>query len=318
MRTRILDLDGGLLAQQRLQRRYDPALHDLRSWGPHVRLGCGFGRFRRFETALADALGEARPADRMLTFCGSGDFHHVSLALLRRLKEPFNLLVIDNHPDWMRAVPIMHCGTWVYHAARLPQVQRIFHVGGDVDFDNAWRLLAPWNLLRSGKITVFPSVRSFETGRWGDIANCPLRRERDTPMTEERLEDLLAPCRLDLRRYPLYVSLDKDVLQADQAVVNWDSGRLTLEEVGKVLEVFLAAAAGDLIGMDIVGDWSPVGVKGLLRRFLHLSEHPALDVSPAAAARCNEWTNLALLQLLRAHVREAVPESPLRVWRSAA
>jgi hypothetical protein len=304
--TRILDLDGGLIPQARLQRRYGPAVHDLRSWGPHVRLGCSFGRFRRFEAALGKMLGDERPAGPALTFCGSGDFHHVSLALLRRVREPCNLLVVDNHPDWMRAVPIMHCGTWVHHAARLPQVRRIFHVGGEVDFDNAWRLLAPWKLLRGGKITVFPAVRSFEAGRWGGIGNCPLRPQPDTPAGAERLNDLLTPFRLDLRRYPLYVSLDKDVMGADEAVVNWDSGRLTLPEVRTVLEVFLRAAGHDLIGMDIVGDWSPVRVRGWLRRLLHLTEHPALDVNPETAARRNEEMNLALLDLLGARVREAV------------
>jgi hypothetical protein len=316
--TRILDLDGAVLPQQRLQRRYDPVIHDLRPWGPHVRLGCSFGRFRRFEAALSRLLHHETPAGPTLTFCGSGDFHHVSLALLRRIDEPFNLLVLDNHPDWMRAVPVMHCGTWLYHAARLPHVRRIFHVGGDVDFDNAWRWLAPWGLLRSGKITVFPGTRTFEAGRWAGIPNCPVRAEADAPMAAERLAELLSPYRLDLRRYPLYVSLDKDVLGADQAAVNWDSGRLTLSEVGKILEVFLAAAGHDLLGMDIVGDWSPVCVKGWLRRLLHLTEHPAQEVSPAEAVRCNEGTNLALLNLLEVRVLEAAPVEPAKVRRPAA
>src|SRR2546430_1274475 len=91
---RVLDLDGALNPQRQLHRLYRPAVHEARAWGPHVRLGCSFGRFRRF-AAAADALLRDDPPGPALTFYGSGDFHHVSLALLRRLKGPFNLLVLD-------------------------------------------------------------------------------------------------------------------------------------------------------------------------------------------------------------------------------
>jgi arginase family enzyme len=315
LHIRILDLDGGLLPQRHLHDRYTPSVHDVRSWGPYVRLGCSFGRFRRFEAAVAAALGEDDgPA---LTFLGSGDFHHVSLALVRRLRGPFNLLVIDNHPDWMRAVPIMHCGTWVYHAARLPQVRRVFHLGGDVDFDNNFRWLAPWKLLRRGKITVFPGVRPFRTGKWARVPHQPLRPELHVPLTAARIEALLAPYREELAACPLYVSLDKDVLVARDAVVNWDSGHLTLPELGRIFDAFLDAARGDLVGMDVVGDWSPVEVKGLLRWALHATEHPALDVTPGEATRGNERTNLHLLRRLGIGRRDILP-LPARTFGKAA
>src|SRR5207245_2357963 len=119
--------------------------------------------------ALAGALGVAHDAAPSLTFVGSGDFHHVSLALVRRQPGPINLLVLDNHPDWMRGVPVLHCGTWLSHAVRLPQVRTVFHVGGEVDFDNAYSWLAPWPELRSGKIVVLPAVRRFRGARWGRV-----------------------------------------------------------------------------------------------------------------------------------------------------
>src|SRR5713101_5686196 len=105
MHIRILDMDGSLTDQKELLAGYEPAIHPLRNWGPHIRLACSFGRYRRFGCALADVLGSADDRSPTLTFYGSGDFHHVSLALVRRLATPFNLLVLDNHPDWMRFVP---------------------------------------------------------------------------------------------------------------------------------------------------------------------------------------------------------------------
>jgi hypothetical protein len=294
MHVRILDLDGGLTAQEAVARRAD-AIYRLQDWGPRVRMACSLGRFRRFRRALAGHLGGETDAGPALTLVGSGDFHHVSLALVERVSQPFNLLVVDNHPDWMRRIPFLHCGTWLYHAARLPLVRRVFLVGGDVDFDNRYRWLAPWPLLRSGKITVFPALRQFTRGRWRHVPQEPLRPAPEALLSPGRMEKLLAPHRDDLAQYPLYVSLDKDVMVSADAPVNWDSGHLREAEVNAVLEAFERAAGGRLAGMDVVGDWSPVRVAGAFRRFLHLTEHPRLNIRPVQASRSNERLNLRLL-----------------------
>ncbi|MFL5329705.1 MAG: hypothetical protein ACJ8C4_12400, partial [Gemmataceae bacterium] len=90
----------------------------------------------------------------------------MSLALLRRVIVPCNVLVLDLHPDWVRGVPFMHCGTWLAHALRLPHVHRVFHVGGDMDFDNRFRHFAPWRDLESGRLKVWPARRKYEVGKW--------------------------------------------------------------------------------------------------------------------------------------------------------
>lgn len=298
MQIRVLDLDGAIPRQETLMNRYQPAVHDLQRWGPRIRLGCRFGRFAKFEKFLAGALRDEDHSEPALTLYGSGDFHHVSLALLRRQRRPFNLLVLDNHPDWMRAIPFLHCGTWLYHAARLPQVQQVFHVGGNMDFDNSFRRLAPWPLLRSGKVRVFPGMRYFRRGSWSTIANEPVRPNANTLATGRRLDELLGSYGSQLESCPLYISLDKDVMLPDEAAVNWDSGHLTLPEVEIILKTFVQAARGNVLGMDILGDWSAVKTRGLLRRFLHWTEHPKLVINSEEANRLNERTNLVLLESL--------------------
>src|SRR5437879_194080 len=187
MHIRILDLDGSIPLQQGLRNLLEPEIVNARNWAAHIRMACSFGRFRRFERALTNLFGCGEDRDPTVTFIGSGDFHHVSLALLHRQRQPFNLLIIDNHPDWMRGVPFLHCGTWVYHAAKLPLLGRIFHVGGDVDFDNYYRWLAPWRMLRTGKIKVLGGIRPFIRGGWSRVSNEPLRPSRDAALTVERL-----------------------------------------------------------------------------------------------------------------------------------
>lgn len=302
MRLRILDLDGSLVDQPGVVGFPGAVVHDLRRWGPDIRVACGFRAFGRFEKALRDALGGPEDSQPSLTLYGSGDFHHVSLALARRLAEPVNLLVIDKHPDWMRAVPVHHCGTWLRHAGLLPNVRTIFHLGGDLDFDNAYRPLAPWPWLRSGKARTFPAVRRFRGGGWNRVATEPLRPNPETPLDAARLERLLEPHRRELAARPLYVSIDKDALHEADAVVNWDSGFLSLEELTVAVEGF-ARAAGGLVGADSTGDWSPVEVRGAFRGLLHRLEHPRIIVDPKAARERNQRVNLRLLEVLAKEAR---------------
>ena len=162
MRIRVIDLDGSITAQDRLLQKFRPDVYDLHSCGPRLRLACRWNRFYRFERRLDRLFGAREYLDPCISLLGSGDFHHLTLALLRRLRHPFNLLVLDKHPDWVRGSPILHCGTWLHHAAQLPNVRRIFHLGGDSDFDNTFRWLAPQADLQSGKIVAFPFADALE------------------------------------------------------------------------------------------------------------------------------------------------------------
>ncbi|HZZ81496.1 MAG TPA: hypothetical protein VFE62_23540 [Gemmataceae bacterium] len=298
MRTRVIDLDGSITAQDRVLRMFEPEVHDLRRWGPRLRLACRWKRFYRFERRLDRELDTRDCFEPCITLLGSGDFHHVTLALLRRLRHPFNLLVLDKNPDWLRGVPMAHCGAWLHHAAELPNVRRIFHLGGDQGFDDSRRLLAPTKLLRSGKIVALPAVRTFRNGFWRDLPHQPLRPHFDRTVDRERLEELLWPHLEELERVPLYVSLDKNVMWMPESVTNWQSGHLDLTEVQEILQFFLKAAGNELIGMDIVGDWSRVETQGLVRRALHRFSHPSQRVDAEQARLCNERTNLMLLRFL--------------------
>jgi hypothetical protein len=293
MNVRILDLDGAPLLQLKLMEAYRPAVFSCRHWAPRLRMACTRRVFCEFEKSLVSILGSRHDRETTVTLFGSGDFHHITLALLRRQQAPFNLLILDKHPDWMRGVPVLHCGTWVAHALQLPHVQKIFHVGGELDFDNAFRWMAPWRALQSGKITVIPAVRSFVRGRWRSVKNQPLLGQ--VRATAERLKELLEPHRAELARFPLYVSVDKDVLRAEDAVVNWDSGHLRRADLEIALATFLGAARGKLAGMDLLGDWSLVRVRGLLRRFCHWTEQPPGAPDPAAATSINQRANMAVL-----------------------
>jgi hypothetical protein len=290
--VRILELDGSLEAQTGWQGRCQAEVIDACHWGPSIRLACSFRGFERFACWANAALAIEGPT---VWLYGSGDFHHVTLALLQRVAQPFHLLVLDKHPDWMGGIPFLHCGTWLRHALHLKSLQRVFHCGGMADFDNGYRHLAPWRDLRSGRIQVFPAERLFMAG-WSGIRQYPLLDGEGT--LGDRLRKALEPFADELARHPLYVSIDKDVLVADDAAVNWDSGSLRLTEASAILSTFLELAGGRWIGADLLGDWSPVHLGHWLNRACHRLDHPSPEHHPAEAAERNGRANRVLLDAL--------------------
>ena len=53
---------------------------------------------------------------------------------------------------------------------------------------------------------------------------------------------------------PVYISVDKDVLDIKSAVTNWDQGSLSLTELEKLLSIILKKE--EIIGVDICGECS--------------------------------------------------------------
>ena len=150
-----------------------------------------------------------------------------------------------------RGIPFLHCGTWLARASDCRVCGGCF-TGGETDFDNGYRRLAPWPDLRAGRVVVFPARRRFARGRSLEkVETRPLLTGGGCPGSVAR--DALRPFLDELARFPLYVSVNKDVLADTDAAVNWDSGLLRLSEVSAVLDAFLEAAGGRLAGADRLG-----------------------------------------------------------------
>lgn len=124
--------------------------------GPPLRMECSFSDWNKLEARLTETAGSTTDdaftlQGPLMTFYGSNDFHHITLALVRRFRQPFNLLMFDNHPDWIEWYPGLHCGCWLNHAANLPTMQQVWHVGGrSGEFEDdsySMKLSTPWKLL---------------------------------------------------------------------------------------------------------------------------------------------------------------------------
>ncbi|HJW26816.1 MAG TPA: hypothetical protein VJ576_18100 [Rhodocyclaceae bacterium] len=235
----VLDLDGSLRCLEGAQ------VLPLGTWQEDIRFGCGAAVWKRFEGHLRERL----PEDHGTVFLGSGDYHHLSHLLLKRLGPagPFDLVVLDNHPDNMRFPFGIHCGSWVRHAARLPWIRTIHVVGicsDDVGRGHAWENhLLP---LYRGRVRYW--TIGVDTG-WARAVG--LAKAFRSFAGGGELVDAFVAAQAG-ESIPVYLSIDKDVLAPEVARTNWDQGRLDLDQVGRVIE----SLAGRLVGSDITGEVS--------------------------------------------------------------
>ncbi|MDR2075335.1 MAG: hypothetical protein LBP61_00135 [Desulfovibrio sp.] len=252
-RPLILDLDGSVPPLDRGETRLP-----LEAWQETIRFGCSWKDYARFASHLEAIL----PEEYGCVFTGSGDFHHLSLLLLKRLQRRaalppacLDLVICDNHPDTMRYLFGLHCGSWAYHAAGAACVRHVHALGltsADITLAHAWENhLGP---LFRGKLTYWSVGRKpawpFRRGRGGNFPSADALIQAFLPVLEAE--------------GPVYLSIDKDVLHPDVARTTWDQGVFSLPHLAAVI----GACAGRLAGADICGDVSGYRYAGWGKRFL--------------------------------------------------
>lgn len=159
-------------------------------------------------------------------FLDSGNYHYVTKLWTDLIKEPFELLVFDNHTDMQAPLfgDILSCGGWIRRALEEnPLLKRVFLAGP-------------------------PEAAAKEDGlgAFGDRVRL-LSREALERDGGGALGDMLGEGGL-----PLYISVDKDVLCRAEACTNWDQGTLRLKELKAMLQAALKARR--VIGADICGE----------------------------------------------------------------
>lgn len=302
MRPLILQLDDALERQTAFS---DAVLEaggrviDLRDFGPSLRLWSRNAALNRLEHRLEELLPRTREA--ALVFAGSGDFHHIAPMLIARAVaqagEPLTVLHFDNHPDWVRFARGRHCGSWVGAAARLPGVAKVVTIG--VCSRDIGRRRA-----RAGDMSLISENRLDLYAWTAPDGGAEVALEgRVWPTIEAMGEaDFIHRLAAEIPTRALYVTIDKDVLAAGDAVTNWDQGRASVDFL---IEAIGAVADGRrIVGGDVVGDWSaPIYGGGLLARLLKqgesLLDQPWSRPVPAAANAVNEAANLRLLDLFK-------------------
>lgn len=157
-------------------------------------------------------------------FIDSGNYHYLSKLWTDKIREPFSLVVFDHHPDMQPTLfeDMLSCGSWVKDVLETNFfLHKVFIVGA------AEKL-----------------VEAMTTG-YGDKVKCYSETDLSHEESWRRFSEEHIDC-------PIYISVDKDVLNAASAATNWDQGSLSLDELEHLLGIILSKES--VIGVDICGE----------------------------------------------------------------
>ena len=186
--------------------------------------------------ALRQAQGPSSISTPGIHFFDNGNYHYMSKLWTDSIREPFDLVVFDHHPDMQppRFEGILSCGGWIKEVLEHNKfVQKVIVIGvadhlveeiqEDLTYANAAEILSRVTFIRESELTAV----TLE-GR--------------------------SPDRIHLTSHttPVYISIDKDALNTQEAATNWDQGSLTFEQLAETLQTL--AQNRKILGIDICGE----------------------------------------------------------------
>ena len=155
--------------------------------------------------------------------------------VLKEKLKKFRLVVFDNHTDMQLPAfgGLLSCGGWIAASLEeLPLLEEVIVIGPDQEaFDQTE-----------------PAFRQKVQY---------LSREKLCIMTPEEKRAFFEKMEMD---YPMYISVDKDVLCKDDASTTWSQGDMTLEELCQFVEILLDKQ--QILGMDVCGECDPDACDG--------------------------------------------------------
>ena len=196
-----------------------------------------------------EAAAAIRSAIEELPVCAvhlidSGNYHYLTRLWLERIRDPFLLVVFDNHTDMQAPAfgDLLSCGGWAASAAaELKALRGILMAGPDgesvrqADRDCADRtVFVTERELKASKAEAFREGLLLAWKKFGDES----RQSDGKPVG-------------------IYLSVDKDILCREDAVTGWSQGEMRIEELAQCIAVladFCSSKGVPLLGADICGE----------------------------------------------------------------
>ncbi len=302
---RILNFDDSLIRQKRFLEKFSPAIVDLRAAGPAARLWLD----RKTAQDIRDALSPE--FKKSITLLGSGDFHHISALLIEQFQQPISVIVFDNHPDWEILPPQLGCGSWVSRILKRPNILKVILLGvSSHDISTFSIETANLRSLADDHLEIYPySRRPTRVVLRGVPQNISLQLKKGLfyksicwrELQNKNLSDFLSQIITRIPTKEVYISIDKDVLQSEYALTNWEEGKMQLDEMLAILRLIKERL--DIVGVDIVGDYSRPQVKGRIKAFCSYFDHPkdytARGRQEDLISSVNAQTNIRITELLK-------------------
>jgi hypothetical protein len=234
---------------------------DLRRWGPRLRYITREEEVRDFSRELPDETV------RFFLY-GSGDFHHLSAALVLRAAgttdRPIRVVCFDNHPDWDIRPPRWACGAWVNRALESAAVEGVSVWGcGNFEMDWPHRWFRNHRAMASGRLEIFP---------W---------TERQSPAAAQHFPGISrADWRGKFEEFAarqsgasVYLTIDMDCLCEEDAATDWEAGLFSANDVAWAIDRLRQQTT--LLSGDMCGASSPQTYARNFQRFAGWWDHPA-------------------------------------------
>ncbi|MBE6033709.1 MAG: arginase [Clostridiales bacterium] len=158
-----------------------------------------------------------------LHFIDSGNYHYATKFWIDKIQEKFNLIVFDYHTDMQEPLfkNILSCGSWLAHCAEKNlYIDKIILLG----------------VSRKQKISL--------DKKYKDKIIC-----LDIGQIKEKNYSSLQKINM---KYPIYISIDKDVLSRTIFETNWTQGEMKLTELKNILQEIMLERR--IIGIDLCGE----------------------------------------------------------------
>ena len=159
-------------------------------------------------------------------YIDSGNYHYLTKFWTDKLETPFSLIVFDHHPDMQPPLfdNILSCGSWVKDILdHNNNCKKVIIVGSSDKLIQA----VPKGYER--QVRFYSETTLMHEEGWQNFSSGHING-------------------------PVYISIDKDVLNPASAATNWDQGSLSLWELEKLLAVILQKE--QVVGIDICGECS--------------------------------------------------------------
>ena len=159
-------------------------------------------------------------------FIDSGNYHYLTKFWTDKLETPFSLIVFDHHPDMQPPLfdNILSCGSWVKDILdHNNNCKKVIIVG------SSYKLIQAVPKGYERQVRFYSETTLMHEEGWQNFSSGHING-------------------------PVYISIDKDVLNPASAATNWDQGSLSLWELEKLLAVILQKE--QVVGIDICGECS--------------------------------------------------------------
>lgn len=164
---------------------------------------------------IADRITSLSFSD--IHFIDNGNYHYITKFWLDKIRQDFSLVVFDNHSDMQPGAfgDVLSCGSWILHV-----IKENKHLK-----------------------EIFLVGASAES-----IAEIPVEYK-------SRIKIIKNINNVIMTSFPIYLSIDKDVLSENIVKTNWDQGKMTVEELQAFI-TFLSSRF-TVLGVDICGECEP-------------------------------------------------------------